>query len=226
MNILLIEDDVDLAGTLIQYLELAGYSCDHAADGLRGLNLLHRNHYDVLILDIMLPLLNGLQVCRDLREAGNDIPVLMLTARDTLTDKLEGFRAGTDDYLVKPFACEELTMRLEALGRRRSGQVRKLQFADLVADLDQHTVHRGELEIKLTPTGWKLLETLLRASPSAVSRTLLEHAVWGDNPPESNALKVHMHHLRKAVDPANLPSLIHTVSGHGFQLRNPDDDQA
>lgn len=226
MNILLIEDDVDLSSTLIQYLELAGYRCDHAADGVSGFNLLKQHPFDALILDLMLPRMDGLTLCRKLREEGMDIPVLMLTARDSLDDKLEGFRAGTDDYLVKPFAFEELTVRVDALGRRRSGQMRRFQVADLVLDLDRHTVHRGETEIKLTPSGWQLLETLLRASPNPVSRKSLEQILWGDDLPESNVLKVHVHHLRKAIDLPGLPSLIHTLSGYGFQIKEPVYDQA
>ena len=218
MHLLLIEDDFDLSRTLVQYLELSGYVCDHAIDGLKGLNLLQEHNYDVLILDLMLPMMDGLHVCERLRSEGNDIPILMLTARDSLKDKLEGFRAGTDDFLVKPFAFEELTMRIEALARRRSGQVRKLQVDDLKLDLDMHIATRNDEVLHLTPTGWKLLETLVRASPAAVSRQTLERAVWGDNPPESNALKVHMFHLRKALDGNFEEQMLHTLSGYGFRL--------
>lgn len=218
MNLLLIEDDNDLASTLLQYLQLSGYTCDHAADGLKGLSMLQKHNYDVLILDLMLPMLDGLHVCEQLREEGNDIPILMLTARDSLKDKMQGFQAGTDDYLIKPFAFEELTLRIEALARRRSGQVRRLQVEDLIVDLTKHEATRRGERLHLTPTGWTILETLVRASPAVVSRPTLEHAIWGDTPPESNALKVHLFHLRKTVDRDGWPPLIHTLSGYGFRL--------
>jgi len=131
LKLLLVEDDLDLAQTLIQYLELEDMVCDHASNGIAGLNLARAGHYDILLLDINLPRMNGLTLCQTLREQGDDTPVLMLTARDQLDDKLEGFRAGSDDYLVKPFELQELVARIRALSRRRSGEVRRLRCADL-----------------------------------------------------------------------------------------------
>jgi DNA-binding response OmpR family regulator len=196
LNILLIEDDLDLADTVVQYLELEGIRCDHAANGMAGLQLAKEGQYQVLLLDLNLPRLDGLSLCRRLRTAGDDTPVLMLTARDQLDDKLAGFNAGTDDYLVKPFALQELVARVEVLARRRSGEVRKLTCDDLVMNLSDKTVTRNSIPLKLSPIGWRLLERLLRASPEVVSRQALEEAVWGDEIPDSNSLKVHMFHLR------------------------------
>jgi DNA-binding response OmpR family regulator len=135
--LLLVEDDLDLAIAVIEYLELEDILCDHAANGNAGLNLILHHHFDAVILDLHLPKMNGLQVCEPLRLQGIDVPVLMLTARDTLDDKLNGFAKGADDYLVKPFAMEELIVRIRVLARRRSGQVRRLSVGDLVLDLQQ-----------------------------------------------------------------------------------------
>lgn len=221
LDVLLVEDDRDLAATVMQYLELEGFRCDHADNGVMALQLGQQHTYDAMLLDLNLPRLDGLSVCQQLRAEGNDVPILMLTARDQLKDKLDGFRAGTDDFLVKPFELQELVVRLLALTRRRSGQVKVLQCADLRMDLTAHEVTRAGAPLKVSPTGWKLLETLLRAAPSAVPRQKLEQAIWGEDIPDSNALKVHMHHLRKAVDGDTDSPLLHTVAGYGFVVREP-----
>jgi len=221
LNILLIEDDLDLADTVVQYLELEGIRCDHAANGMAGLQLAKEGQYQVLLLDLNLPRLDGLSLCRRLRTAGDDTPVLMLTARDQLDDKLAGFNAGTDDYLVKPFALQELVARVEVLARRRSGEVRKLSCGDLVMNLSDKIVTRNSIPLKLSPIGWRLLERLLRASPEVVSRQALEEAVWGDEIPDSNSLKVHMFHLRRAIDGPFAVTLLHTIAGHGFAIKIP-----
>jgi DNA-binding response OmpR family regulator len=218
LNVLLVEDDLDLADTVIQYLELEGIRCDHGANGMAGLHLAKEGGYQVLLLDLNLPRLDGLSLCEQLRASGDDTPILMLTARDGLDDKLAGFEAGTDDYLVKPFALQELVVRLEALARRRSGQVRKLSCADLEMNLSDKTVTRNGIVLKLSPIGWKLLESLLRASPDVVSRQALEEAVWGDDIPDSNSLKVHLFNLRKVIDAPFSRHLLHTIPGHGFAI--------
>lgn len=226
LNALLVEDDLDLAQTIVQYLELEQIRCDHASNGVAGLNLARKERYDVLLLDLNLPRLDGLSVCERLRADGDDTPVLMLTARDRLEDKIDGFRAGTDDYLVKPFELQELVVRVHALARRRSGQAHVLRCADLAMNVSEKTAVRGERPIKLSPTGWRLLEVLLRASPNVVSRRELESAVWGDEPPDSDSLKVHIFNLRKAVDGPSERRLIHTVAGHGFAVREDSDETA
>lgn len=222
LEVLLVEDDRDLAASVSDYLALESISVDHAYHGQAGLMLASDNHYDVLLLDLMLPRMDGLTLCEKLRTQGIDTPVLMLTARDTLDDKVAGFRAGTDDYLVKPFAMEELIVRIQALAKRRSGQVRRLQVGDLTLDLDARTVQRAGNTLKLTPSGWTLLETLMRASPAVVSRRQLEQALWSDETPDSNALKVHMYHLRQAVDKPFGQTLIHTLPGQGIVLKVED----
>lgn len=220
LNVLLVEDDRDLAETIVQYLELEGVRCDYANNGIGGLQRMAAEDYDALLLDLNLPRLDGLALCERIRERGDDTPVLMLTARDRLQDKLDGFRAGTDDFLVKPFELEELVVRVRALTRRRSGQARLLRCADLEMDLTRRVVRRGGQVLKVSPIGWKLLELLLRESPAAVARERLEQAAWGDEVPPSNSLKVHMHSLRKTIDGDYPVALLHTVSGFGFSLRD------
>lgn len=219
IQLLLVEDDIDLATAIIDYLELEDILCDHAANGLSGYNLIETNSYDVVVLDLNLPKMNGLEVCEKIRSQGIDVPILMLTARDTLDDKLTGFSKGADDYLVKPFAMEELIVRAQVLSKRRSGQVSKLKIEDLELDLQEKIATRDGQSIKLSPIGIKLLECLLRESPNPVSRDKLMQSVWGDEQPDSNSLKVHMFNLRKAVDGNSDDKLIHTITGHGFALK-------
>ncbi|MBY5948351.1 response regulator transcription factor [Photobacterium rosenbergii] len=219
LQLLLVEDDIDLAKAVIDYLELEDIQCDHAANGQSGHHLISTNQYDVVILDLNLPKMNGLEVCERIRTQGIDVPILMLTARDTLDDKLTGFSKGADDYLVKPFAMEELIVRAQVLARRRSGQISKLIVDDLVLDLQEKRASRAGENIKLSPIGLKLLECLMRNSPNPVSRETLMQAVWGDEQPDSNSLKVHMFNVRKAVDASAEGKLIQTITGHGFALR-------
>ncbi|MHB1591714.1 MAG: response regulator transcription factor, partial [Sulfuricella sp.] len=185
MNILLIEDNRDLALNMFDYFEAKGHAMDLAEDGLSGLHLAASNQYDVLILDLMLPGIDGLTLCRLLREAGRHTPVLMLTARDSLDDKIDGLEAGADDYVVKPFALREVEARLLALVRR--AQVREgpsvLQVGDLSFDPDTLKVMRGEKTIELPPIPLKILEILMRQSPRVLPREELERGIWGDSPP-------------------------------------------
>lgn len=222
LNVLLIEDDLDLAETLVEYLSIEGIRCDHTSNGVAGLHFIHQQPYDVILLDINLPKLDGFSLCQQIRTEGIDTPVLMLTARDQLDDKLEGFQAGTDDYLVKPFELSELVVRCQALARRRSGQVKRLCCGDLEMNLTNHTVARSGRPLHLSPTNWRLLEKLLRASPEPLSRQALEESLWGDSIPDSNSLKVHIFNLRKAVDSGFDTPLIHTIAGFGFALREAD----
>ena len=225
IQLLLVEDDLDLATAIIDYLALEGIECDHAANGLTGFNLIKQNAYDAVILDLNLPRMSGLQVCEQLRAQGIDVPILMLTAKDTLDDKLTGFSVGADDYLVKPFAMAELIVRAQVLSKRRSGQVSKLTIHDLELNLKQQKAVRDGAHLKLSPIGFRILEVLMRESPNPVSREKLIQAVWGDEQPDSNSLKVHMFNLRKAVDGASDCKLIHTLVGRGFVLR-PEEESA
>ncbi|MGF1729927.1 response regulator transcription factor [Photobacterium kasasachensis] len=226
LNLLLVEDDLDLATAVVDYLELESIQCDHAVNGVVGLNLIKKNPYQAIILDLNLPRMDGLTVCRQMRELGNDTPVLMLTARDSLDDKLVGFDSGADDYLVKPFAMEELIARVKVLSRRRSGQINKLTVEDLELDLSQKQAYRNQQLLKLSPTAIKILEVLMRESPSPVSREVLMQRVWGDDQPDSNSLKVHVFNIRKQLELAGGPPLIHTMTSFGFALRRADENQA
>ncbi|MBX3684793.1 MAG: response regulator transcription factor [Rhodocyclaceae bacterium] len=219
LQLLLVEDDLDLATAIMDYFALEGIECDHAANGLAGFNLIKQNPYDAVILDLNLPRMSGLQVCEQLRAQGIDVPILMLTARDTLDDKLTGFSVGADDYLIKPFAMEELIVRAQVLSRRRSGQVNKLTVRDLELDLKQQQASRNGETLKLSPIGFRILEALMRESPNPISREKLIRTVWGDEQPDSNSLKVHIFNLRKAVDGSSNCKLIHTLVGRGFVLR-------
>ena len=224
MHTLLVEDNVSLAQTVIAYFDLEGIDCDYASTGSQGLELALSNDYQAILLDINLPRMNGLEVCEFLRNRGVDIPVLMLTARDSLADKLAGFDAGTDDYLVKPFELIELAARVKALAKRRSLLAQQLEVGPLQMDLSLKTACRHGQTLTLTPTCWTLLEILMRESPNVVSREKLQNAIWrGSDLPDSNALKVHLYKLRQQVDKPFSTKLIQTVSGHGFAIRVPDD---
>jgi len=215
---------VSLAQTVIAYFDLEGIDCDYASNGSQGLELALLNDYQVILLDINLPRINGLEVCEMIRKQGVDIPVMMLTARDSLEDKLAGFDAGTDDYLVKPFELSELVARVKALFKRRSLHSMKLEVGPLVMDLSLKTVCREGQKLKLTPTCWKLLEILMRESPNLVSREKMQNTIWNEpDLPESDVLKVHLYKLRQQVDKPFSIKLIQTVSSHGVAIRVPND---
>jgi len=223
-NVLLVEDDHDLATTIIDYLKLEDISCDYAPNGTAGLQLIIQHQYDVIILDVNMPRMNGLSVCKTMREMGFDTPVIMLTARDTLDDKLAGFEVGSDDYMIKPFEMLELIARIHALSTRRSGQAITLSMSGLEVDFSQKVAHRNQRALKFSPTGWVLLEILMRKTPQTVSRQQLVQAIWGDDQPDSNSLKVHIHKLRQQVDFENEVKLIHTIPGQGIALREQEQD--
>jgi len=220
-RILLIEDHRDIAEMIGDYFAPRGFVVDHAADGVTGLHLAVVEPFDVIVLDLMLPGLDGLGVCRKLREEARiDTPILMLTARDTQHDKIAGLDAGADDYLVKPFDIRELEARVNALLRRRRGAVTSeiLQVGDLVFDTGTLDVERDGQHLVLTPIGLKMLLALMRASPRVVSRRDLEREVWGDEPPDSDALRSHLYTLRKVIDKPFDRPLLHTVHGAGYRL--------
>ena len=220
LNVLLVEDDRDLALSVIDHLEIEKILCDYAANGIEGSALIEKNRYDVLILDINMPGMDGLSLCEKIRFDGNDTPILMLTARDTLSNKIEGFNAGTDDYMIKPFEIEELIVRLYALAKRRSGQVSVVEVGPLKLDVNNRTASLNKNPIKLSPTGFKLLEILMRASPNPVSQLELIQKLWGDEIPDSNKLRVHIHNLRKSLDTGNAGNLLKTSAGFGFFISN------
>lgn len=225
ISVLIVEDHRDLAESIADYLEERGYVVDVAMDGVTGLHLAVSQPHDVIVLDLMLPGLDGLGVCRRLRQdAGSSVPVLMLTARATLEDKVAGFGEGADDYLVKPVQLRELDLRLQALVRRsRAGeQGQVLRVGDLVFDLRTLAVERAGRAVSLPALPLRILELLMKRSPQVVVRRDLERAIWGDSPPDSDALRVHMHTLRSAIEPPGLPPLLHTLRGIGYQMKAPD----
>ncbi len=220
MKILVIEDNQDIAANLGDYLEDQGHTVDFAADGVTGLHLAVVNEFDVIVLDLNLPGMDGLEVCRKLRqEARKSTPVLMLTARDALEQKLAGFDVGADDYLVKPFALQEVSARLAVLQRRGKGVgPRVLKVADLAYNLDTLEVDRAGKSITLNPTALKILQALMEASPAVVTRQDLETRVWGEELPDSDSLRVHIHGLRAAVDKPFPVQLIQTRHGIGYRI--------
>lgn len=224
MRVLVIEDNRDIAANVGDYLEDKGHVVDFAGDGVTGLHLAVVNDFDAIVLDLTLPGMDGLEVCRKLRqEARKQTPVLMLTARDALDHKLSGFDSGADDYMTKPFALQELEARLAVLARRGKGpQSRVLQVADLSFNLDTLTVTRAGKQIPLNPIGLKLLQFLMEASPSVVTRQDLEHRVWGEELPDSDSLRVHIHGLRAALDKPFDKPLIQTRHGIGYRMADPD----
>ena len=220
MRNLVIEDNRDILANILDYLELKGFTVDCAQDGLSGMHLALTQPYDLIVLDIMLPGMDGYQLCQKLRqEADNNTPIIMLTARDALDDRLKGLHAGADDYLVKPFALSELVARIEAVLRRSSGaNKRVLEVADLRYNLETLEVSRAGQSLKLNPIGLKLLATLMQRSPAVVRREALEEALWGDDIPDSDSLRSHIHQLRQAIDKPFATTLLHTVHGVGFRL--------
>ncbi len=225
MRLLIIEDNRDIAANLTDYLSAHGHVVDLAWDGVGGLHLALVNDYDAIVLDLMLPGMDGITLCHKLRgEADSRTPVLMLTALDSLDDKVRGLEAGADDYVIKPFALREVEARLRTIARRAQpqGQTRKLHVADLCLDVETYRVSRGKRAIDLPPIPLKLLELLMRASPRVVSRKEMEAAIWGDRPPDSDALKAHLHVLRGAIEKSFDTPLLRTVRGVGYQLADPD----
>jgi DNA-binding response OmpR family regulator len=225
MHVLVVEDHPDLAANVGDYLSAHGHSVDFSADGPSGLRLATEARFDAIVLDRLLPALDGASVCRRLRAQGCAVPVLMLTALDTLDDKLAGFAAGADDYLVKPFALAELLARLEALHRRAAQHhaARVLTVADLRLDRDTLEVHRGDDRLELTPAGRKLLELLMCNTHRVVARAELERVLWGEDAPPTDVLRAHMYALRVAIDRPYPRKLLHTVHGIGYRLAAPDE---
>ena len=220
MNVLLIEDNRDLARNIYEFFQDKGHDVDMAWDGISGLHLAATNPYDVLIIDWVLPGLDGLTVCRRLRDAGKQVPILMLTARDSVNDKIEGLKAGADDYVVKPFAMREVEARLQALVRRAQLRIGDalLSVGDLTFNPGTLRVTRGKRSVELPPIPLKLLESLMRSSPRVVRREELEREIWGESVPDSNALRTHLHLLRHAIEMSGEKPLIKTYRGIGYQI--------
>ena len=219
MRILVVEDNPDILVNVVDYLTLKGLVVDAMQHGVFALDQIRQHEYDLVVLDLSLPGMDGLELCRQLRAEHNPLPVVMLTARDTLEDKLHGFDAGADDYLVKPFALPELWSRIQAVLKRSQKQlVRVLTVADLTLDLDSRQVRRKGQLITLNPKCMKLLEVLMRNSPNVVSRDTLTAQLWIDEPPDSDGLKSHVYLLRSQIDKPFSSHLLQTVHGHGYLL--------
>jgi two-component system OmpR family response regulator len=223
VRILIIEDDTEVASFIKNGLEQAGYTVDHADTGKDGLFLATTEPYDGLIVDRMLPSVDGLTIVRTLRASNILAPVLILSALGEVDDRVEGLKAGSDDYLVKPFAFVELQARLEALLRRRrdtsDGATTVLEVSDLKMDLLRRQVERSGKDIDLQPREFQLLEYLMRHAGQVVTRTMLLEAVWGYHfDPQTNVIDVHMSRLRSKIDKDFRPSLLHTVRGAGYRL--------
>jgi two-component system, OmpR family, response regulator MprA len=227
MRILVVDDDRSVRESLRRSLAFNGYQVELATDGHAALDAVTVQRPDAMVLDVMMPRLDGLEVCRRLRSAGDDLPILVLTARDAVSDRVAGLDAGADDYLPKPFALEELLARLRALLRRRTpdetgaGGGKRLEFADLSLDQDTRDVRRGERPISLTRTEFALLELLLANPRRVLTRAQILEQVWGyDFPTTGNALEVYVGYLRRKTEAAGEPRLIHTVRGIGYVLRD------
>jgi len=221
MRILIIEDDVEAAEAMVRGLSDKGYDCTHAADGELGLAAAQKRDFDVLIVDRMMPKLNGVQVVETLRREGDATPVLFLSALGEVADRVDGLQSGADDYLVKPYAFPELIARVEALSRRReTGAVATtLKVGDLEMNLIARTVHRGETEIDLQPREFQLLEFMMRHAGQSVTRTMLLEKVWEYHfDPQTNVIDVHISRLRSKIDKGFERQMLQTVRGAGYRL--------
>jgi two-component system response regulator MprA len=223
-HILVVDDEPAVRRALERALRLDSYDVELAADGREALDRLAEHPADAVILDVMMPGLDGLEVCRRIRSAGDRTPILMLTARDAIDDRVKGLDVGADDYLVKPFALRELQARLRALLRRTNedgGDAEILRFGDLVLDPIAHEVFRGERKIELSKTEFLLLELFMKHPRQVLTRSTIFENVWGyDFGPTSNALGVYIGYLRRKTEEGGEPRLLHTVRGIGYVLRD------
>jgi len=225
-TVLIVEDHQDLAANIGDFLEAGGMTIDYAADGLTALQLCSQHSFDAIVLDIMMPGIDGYEVCYRIRdELQQDMPIIMLTARDTLDDKLTGFEHGADDYLIKPFEMKELEARLISHIRRHRGDMdtKSLQIADMIFDPKTMRVTRFDEAIKLSPIMLQILRILMRESPNLVTREKLEAEIWGEDTPDSDTLRSHLYNLRKLIDKPYQKHLLHTIPGIGYKLCDEKD---
>jgi len=223
MRVLIVEDDAEAAAYIVKALRESGHGADVAHDGETGLAMAREETYDVLVLDRMLPRLDGLSIVRTLRDEGVDVPVLILSALGEVDDRVKGLKSGGDDYLTKPFAFSELLARLEALGRRAQPEEQKTTYrvGDLVLDRLSHRVARGGQTIQLQPREYRLLEFLMKHAGQVVTRTMLLEGVWDYHfDPQTNVIDVHISRLRGKIDKGFDRALLHTVRGAGYVMRD------
>ncbi len=220
MRVLIVEDDLDLAEAISDYLELHHIHCDFAYSGESALQMVTQQVFDLIILDVMLPTLNGFQVSQQLRKLDYTTPILMLTACDTEQDQIKGFRSGVDDYVTKPCSMPLLLARLKAIHRRHCPPASQLIIGSLELNIPSQTVTRENLPIPLSPTSWKILELLARHSPNVVSRQAIESHIWPNQVVDERNLHVQLHLLRKVIDKPFATPLIHTIKGQGICIHN------
>ena len=220
LSILVVEDHLTIARQIVEFLDGLAWQADHAATGALAIDLATSNVYDVVLLDLNLPDIDGLEVCRAIKaRAARNVPVLMLTARDAFEDKARGFHGGADDYVTKPFDLRELALRCEALARRNAlHRDQQTTVGPLTLHLRERRALCHGAPVALTQTGFRVLSLLCEAYPHAVARSALIHALWGDDPPDSDALKSHLYALRKQLDLAGAPDLIVTIPQLGYRL--------
>jgi len=219
MLVLFVEDERDLALLTIEFLELENIECDYADNGEMAFNLLGLNTYDVIVLDVNMPKMDGFTLCEKLKNSGSNTPVIFLTARDSLNDKLAGFALGADDYLTKPFDLPELSARIKVLAQRNKHKSNLFELDTLTVNTQQHKVMRGQTEVLLAKSQWLLLKALMAHSPNIVDRTTLESTIWADQTPSKDMLKTLIFRLRSMIDLPNEKPLIHTIRGAGIVLR-------
>lgn len=219
-SILLVEDQQELAKNIVEYFECKGMSTDYAQNGQQALELVQNNYYDLIILDLTLPKIDGLDVCNSIRQYGNrHIPIIMLTARDSIEDKVKGFQTGADDYLTKPFNIQELDVRCAALMRIFDKDFNvAIELGPLVLNKREHQITLHGYQISLSTMGFKILSILAESYPKVVSRSELAFKLWGSSPTESDSLKSHMYQLRKALERPSEKNIVKTVHGIGFTL--------
>lgn len=222
-NVLVVEDNREILNNITLYLENMHYVVDVADNGMTAMYLIGNHSYDVIVLDIMLPgNVNGYDICQTMRECKNHTPVIMLTAKDSVEERLQGFDSGADDYLVKPFSLAELEARIRALVKRSSGLTSpELVVDDLVFNTETYRVTRHGQLIELNPSLYKLLEILMKNTPHVVKKEVIEKHIWGDDLPQSDVLKTTVHMLRKKIDEPYEQPLIHTMRGIGYLIKAP-----
>lgn len=219
MLILLAEDEIDLAELTIDFLETEDIECDYASDGAMAVNLIKENNYQVIVLDINMPKLDGFSVCKQLKENQNPTPILFLSARDALDDKLTGFDLGADDYLTKPFELEELAARIKVLSQRQKTQESEFQLDTLTLNFQQRSASRGERKLLFSANQWQVIELLANNSPNIISRASLENTVWPEQCPNKDMLKMLLYRLRNIIDKEGEIPLLHTIKGLGVTLK-------
>ena len=228
MDVLIIEDNTVIATNIAEYLSEKGHTADFAQNGIVGLQLALQNNYDAIILDLVLPGMNGLSLCEKYHQQSTQklTPIIMLTAKDTVDDIVAGLSAGADDYLVKPFSLKVLLARLEVLQRRSLIKNNQpiLSSHDLIINLDTREIKRGTALISLKPTTTKILEFLIRNTHRVVTRKEIEKEIWGDNPPAGDSLRAHIYNIRHAIDRDNNIPLVHTIHGIGYRIAKIDNE--